>query len=48
MPEITVDAKALEAYLPHRGANIMPDSVWMNAERTKAISRTTVPAVGEA
>ncbi len=44
MPDITVDAKALEAYLPHRGPNILPDSVWMNAERTKAISRTTVPA----
>jgi 3-hydroxymyristoyl/3-hydroxydecanoyl-(acyl carrier protein) dehydratase len=43
MPELTLDAEALKAYLPHRGMNLMPDTVTMNAERTKAVSRTRIP-----
>jgi 3-hydroxymyristoyl/3-hydroxydecanoyl-(acyl carrier protein) dehydratase len=42
MPALTLDAKALEAYLPHRGVNLMPDTVELNEGRTKAISRTRV------
>ena len=42
MSETTLDAKALEAYIPHRGANILADTVTMNAARTHAISRTRV------
>ena len=43
MPELTLDAEALKAYLPHRGVNLMPDTVTLNAERTKAQSRTKIP-----
>jgi 3-hydroxymyristoyl/3-hydroxydecanoyl-(acyl carrier protein) dehydratase len=43
MPEITLDPKALEAYLPHRGCNVMPDRVVLNDARNKAISYTRVP-----
>jgi hypothetical protein len=42
MPALILDAKALEAYLPHRGINLLPDTVEMNDGRTKAISRTRV------
>jgi len=42
MTETTLDAKALEAYIPHRGANILPDTVTMDAARTRAVSRTRV------
>ncbi len=43
MSELTLDAEALKAYLPHRGVNLMPDSVTLNAERTKARSVTRIP-----
>jgi 3-hydroxyacyl-[acyl-carrier-protein] dehydratase len=43
MPELTLDPKTLEAYLPHRGCNLMPDEVVLNEARTKARSRTRVP-----
>ncbi len=42
MSETTLDAKALEDYIPHRGANILADTVTMNAARTHAVSRTRV------
>ena len=42
MSETTLDAKALEAYIPHRGANILADTVTMNAARTHAVSRPRV------
>jgi 3-hydroxymyristoyl/3-hydroxydecanoyl-(acyl carrier protein) dehydratase len=42
MSDISLDHRGLMDYLPHRGVNIMPDTVHMNAERTKAVSLTTV------
>jgi 3-hydroxymyristoyl/3-hydroxydecanoyl-(acyl carrier protein) dehydratase len=44
--DLTLDHRALEAYLPHRGVNLMPDTVAMNAGRTVSRSRTRV-AVGD-
>ena len=42
MPALTLDAQALEAYLPHRGVNLLPDLVELNEGRTRAVSRTRV------
>lgn len=42
MSETILDAQALEAYIPHRGANILADTVTMDAARTRAVSRTRV------
>ena len=42
MSETTLDSKALEAYIPHRGANILADTVTMDAARTRAVARTRV------
>jgi 3-hydroxymyristoyl/3-hydroxydecanoyl-(acyl carrier protein) dehydratase len=42
MPALSLDAKALEAYLPHRGVNLLPDVVELNEGRTRAVSRTRV------
>ncbi len=42
MPETTLDHEQLEAYLPHRGPNLIPDQVVMNAERTVSRSSTRV------
>jgi 3-hydroxymyristoyl/3-hydroxydecanoyl-(acyl carrier protein) dehydratase len=42
MPELTLDPQTLTAYLPHRGVNLMPDEVVLNAERTQARSRTHI------
>jgi 3-hydroxymyristoyl/3-hydroxydecanoyl-(acyl carrier protein) dehydratase len=44
MPEVTLDTKALESWLPHRGLNLFVDEVWSNAERTVSRSRTRIPA----
>lgn len=44
MGPLTIDAKALEGYLPHRGPNLMPDLVEVDAAGTSTVSRTTVPA----
>lgn len=38
-----LDAKALEAYIPHRGCNLIPDSVILSDDRLKAVSRTRIP-----
>lgn len=43
MPEVMLDATALESYLPHRGLNLLPDSVSLSADRLHAVSRTRVP-----
>jgi 3-hydroxymyristoyl/3-hydroxydecanoyl-(acyl carrier protein) dehydratase len=40
----TIDAKALEAYLPHRGCNLIPDEVFLDDDRVHAVSRTKIPA----
>lgn len=42
MPELTLNPEDLKAYLPHRGVNLMPDSVTMDEGRTKAVSRTRI------
>ena len=42
MPEVTLDHRQLEDYLPHRGANLMADQVVMNAERTQSRSVTRI------
>jgi 3-hydroxymyristoyl/3-hydroxydecanoyl-(acyl carrier protein) dehydratase len=42
MPEVTLDSKALESWLPHRGLNLFIDEVWANAERTVSRSRTRI------
>ncbi|MBA2481897.1 MAG: hypothetical protein H0V44_14625 [Planctomycetes bacterium] len=42
MSDLTLDPSALEAYLPHRGANLLADSVTMSADRKSAVSRTRV------
>lgn len=42
MPELTLDHRQLEDYLPHRGANLMTDLVVMNAERTHSRSVTRI------
>jgi 3-hydroxymyristoyl/3-hydroxydecanoyl-(acyl carrier protein) dehydratase len=42
MPDESLDAAALTAFLPHRGMNLMPDHVWLSADRTKAKSRTRI------
>jgi 3-hydroxymyristoyl/3-hydroxydecanoyl-(acyl carrier protein) dehydratase len=42
MPDLTLDAEGLKAYLPHRGANLIVDTVTMNADFTLAQSRTHV------
>src|SRR4051812_2738656 len=42
MSDLTLDPKALEEYLPHRGPNLMPDRVTLSADRTSATSSTTV------
>lgn len=44
MPDLTLDPKALEAYLPHRGVNLMPDRVVLLDGGLKSRSFTTVPA----
>jgi 3-hydroxymyristoyl/3-hydroxydecanoyl-(acyl carrier protein) dehydratase len=44
MPSLQLDAKALEAYLPHRGLNLLPDTVTMSEDRMHAVSRTRIPA----
>lgn len=43
MPELTLDPDGLTAYLPHRGVNIMPDSVTMSEDRKTAVSHATIP-----
>jgi len=43
MPDLNLDHHGLQAWLPHRGANLFIDHVWANAERTQATSRTTIP-----
>ncbi len=43
MPDLTLDATALESYLPHRGLNLLPDTVTLSADRLHAVSRTRVP-----
>jgi 3-hydroxymyristoyl/3-hydroxydecanoyl-(acyl carrier protein) dehydratase len=43
MTELTLDAEALKSYVPHRGPNLMPDEVVVNAERTASRSRTRIP-----
>jgi 3-hydroxymyristoyl/3-hydroxydecanoyl-(acyl carrier protein) dehydratase len=42
MSDLTLDPRALEKYLPHRGPNLLPDSVTLSADRTSAASRTRV------
>jgi 3-hydroxymyristoyl/3-hydroxydecanoyl-(acyl carrier protein) dehydratase len=42
MTELTLDHAQLEQYLPHRGPNLIPDQVVMNAERTVSRSITHV------
>jgi len=42
MPDLNLDHHGLQAWLPHRGANLFIDHVWANAERTRATSRTTI------
>lgn len=43
MSGLMLDARALEAYLPHRGCNLLPDSIILSDDRTKAVSRTRIP-----
>lgn len=43
MSELTLDPDGLTAYLPHRGVNVMPDSVTMSADRKTAVSHTAIP-----
>ena len=43
MPELILDPKSLEAYIPHRGCNLMPDEVVLNEARTISRSRTRIP-----
>jgi hypothetical protein len=43
MPEIRLDHRQLESYLPHRAANLMADQVVLNAERTSSRSVTRIP-----
>ena len=38
------DHDALKAFLPHRGVNLMPDSVEISADGLESISRTRIPA----
>ena len=40
---VTLDHRALEAYLPHRGVNLMPDLVELSADRKLSQSTTIVP-----
>ncbi len=42
MPDVSLDHRQLESYLPHRGANLMTDVVELNAERTHARSQTRI------
>ncbi|MBA3709938.1 MAG: hypothetical protein H0W83_14100 [Planctomycetes bacterium] len=42
MSELTLDPHALESFLPHRGSNLLADSVTLSADRTSATSRTCV------
>ena len=43
MPDLILDYQSLQAWLPHRGANLFIDEVWANAERTLSRSKTTIP-----
>lgn len=43
MPEKTLDPETLQAYLPHRGFNLMPDTVTLHEGGLKATSRTKIP-----
>ncbi len=44
MPDTILDHRALEAYLPHRGINLLPDTVTLHEGGKVATSVTTVPA----
>ncbi|GDY14567.1 hypothetical protein LBMAG53_34450 [Planctomycetota bacterium] len=44
MNAVTLDHRALEAYLPHRGVNLMPDQVELSADRKISKSTTVVPS----
>lgn len=44
MPDTVLDHRALEAYLPHRGINLLPDQVTLHANGTTATSRTCIPS----
>lgn len=43
MPDTVLDHRALEAYLPHRGINLLPDTVTLLASGTIATSTTRIP-----
>lgn len=47
MPTLTLDPAALQSYVPHRGANLIPDLVTLSADRTIATSTTHIPAGDE-
>lgn len=40
---MTLDRQRLEAFIPHRGINILPDVLTLDDDRKRAVSRTTVP-----
>jgi 3-hydroxymyristoyl/3-hydroxydecanoyl-(acyl carrier protein) dehydratase len=42
MADLLLSGDALASYLPHRGVNLLPDSVRLNAERTHAESHTLI------
>ncbi|MFW5882420.1 MAG: hypothetical protein ACOC02_07175 [Guyparkeria sp.] len=42
MPETLLDHVALESYMPHRGPNLLPDSLTISEDGQRALSRTRV------
>ncbi len=42
MPALPLDFRALEAYLPHRGRNLLADGLVLSEDRTSSVSRTTL------
>lgn len=39
----TYDHQALEAFMPHRGVNMLPDTLEMDDDGKRAVSRATIP-----